>query len=802
MKTVVYKKLFYALSYMFCALFIEFVTFNVMGLGAFPEMFVFDLMFIGLIALIIFIIPSFKIEAIIIILLLVLQSALSFVNQAMHNDSMLRTIFTFDQLNAAGAAAGVFSNDYVSWPFLVGLLCVIIAECAFLIFLRRIKAKYQFKLKVQFAFIMAFLFLATGIGSSYGRAYSKLYSPSEHSEEIYLSNDDKKLFSEADYSLKLKAFKKYGTFAFYYKNLVNTLKEPENIDETLKGINNYLADGIEEGLSVPSALNGVYKDNNLIMIMMESAEWYGIDKTLTPTLYDLAYNGITCDNYISKNKTNQSEAISILGSYPTKTDIQAELKLEVDKGYSSYTFSIPYVLKNEGYTTSYFHNNVSDFYNRITTHKALGFDNLYFWNNLTLNQDDLVDSSKIFVDKKYKTSVSDFYDFESDYVFLDGISNSFNNKINPSGKFMSFYTTMSMHGDYNDIVDFIELNELTYDWDYLSNDVENQSYYEKKFDNSGQATNVFFCKYYPQITKDFFKNKFYDSLSKLGYLVKIGDNIEVVVGKEKELHTIYLRYKQYQAACMDLDRGLESLIKNLIANNQLKDTTILLFSDHDSYYHNQNFTLRGYNKTEFYNIDLYKVPYILYDGSRDLPSLNYISPIEKKIKIENSNGVLYNNGNGDKIDKWISGYDTVPTLLDLFGYKFNRNLYQGISAFSNVSEDERSVFYSFESGVMNKRVFRSGEGLYYYVDENKDLYIKELVREGFVYTVNSAIPPTEDKEKEIDDIIVQFELQCNNFSLVKQGMLEGIYDFKFFSFKNNANKNLEYADISKSIVKV
>ena len=243
MKTVVYKKLFYVLSYVFCALFIEFVSFNVMGLGAFPEKYVFDLMFVGLIALIIFIIPSFKVEAILIVFLLVLQSTLSFVNQAMINDSMLRTIFTFDQLNAAGAAAGVFTNDYVSWPFLIGLLAVIIAEVSFLIFLKRIKTKYQFNIKVQVAFIMAFLLFSTAIGSSYGKAYAGLYSPTENSEELYLADDDKKLFSDVDYSLKLKAFKKYGTFAFYYKNLINSLKEPENITETLNNINTYLEEG-------------------------------------------------------------------------------------------------------------------------------------------------------------------------------------------------------------------------------------------------------------------------------------------------------------------------------------------------------------------------------------------------------------------------------------------------------------------------------------------------------------------------------------------------------------------------------
>ena len=64
---------------------------------------------------------------------------------------------------------------------------------------------------------MAFLLFSTAIGSTYGKAYSQLYSPTENSEELYLADDDKKLFSDVDYSLKLKAFKKYGTFAFYYK---------------------------------------------------------------------------------------------------------------------------------------------------------------------------------------------------------------------------------------------------------------------------------------------------------------------------------------------------------------------------------------------------------------------------------------------------------------------------------------------------------------------------------------------------------------------------------------------------------
>ncbi|HBJ98490.1 MAG TPA: hypothetical protein DDY82_05500, partial [Clostridiales bacterium] len=98
MKDVFLKKLIYVASYIFFALFMEFITFNVMGLGVFAEYYWFDLMFVALIAMFIFIIPSFVAEAIIIMTLLALQATLSFVNQAMNNDSMLHVVFTFSDI--------------------------------------------------------------------------------------------------------------------------------------------------------------------------------------------------------------------------------------------------------------------------------------------------------------------------------------------------------------------------------------------------------------------------------------------------------------------------------------------------------------------------------------------------------------------------------------------------------------------------------------------------------------------------------------------------------------------------------
>ena len=782
---------------MLVALFIEFITFNVMGLGTFPEMIRFDLLFIGIVALFIFILPSFKLEAVLIILMLVLQSALSFVNEAMYDDPSLNTVFTLDQLMAATSLAGVFTDEYVSWPFLIGLIIIVSAEFLFLLYLRRIKVKSQLKARVQLAFFMVFIFLLTGIGSSYGYVYNKLYSPVDASGEFYLTTDDKKLFSDTDYSLKLKAFKRFGTFAFYYKNLYNTLNVDgtESLKTALTAINKELGEDFK--YNNPTAYTGAYEGNNLIMIMLESAEWFGIDKELTPTLYALSEGAITSDTYLSKNKTNQSEMISILGSFPVKTNLQAELETDVKKDQVSYPFALPSVLKREGYTTSYIHNNYEEFYNREKTHNALGFDRLYFHEQVEL-------------ENEYKTS-DDFYDLESDYEFFKSITK--NGYINPQGQpFMSFFTTLSMHGNYDDLNDFIHEKGLNWDWDYNNATMAQRQSFENDPD-----TNEFLYQYYDSITKADFLNKF-------GTILK---NLDLT---DRELHTTYLRYKHYQAAYMDLDRGVNVLINDLYQKGQLQNTTIVLFADHDSYYHTLNYTLRGLDTSEYYNLDLYSVPFIMYDGSVDLKidttggegytPLNYQSSISKKIDYTKSSA-LAKEGERVKINKWFSTYDFVPTMLDLFGYKYNANLYHGVSVFDDtIKEVDRHVFISYESGTYNDTFFVAGDGIFYHVeeyngkmcvfriDEADEVLFWEQVK-GTKADLDDAKKLTESTDQsQYAKLIAQkriFERQWENYRASQAGIFEKLYDYKFFLYGDVVDSKNQilypYANIDINILK-
>ena len=70
--------------------------------------------------------------------------------------------------------------------------------------------------------------------------------------------------------------------------------------ETVNEVNQYLS----EGEYVRSEYFGLLEDKNVIMIMMESFQWFAVDEYLTPNIYNLAKDNLTFSNHYSNNKTN------------------------------------------------------------------------------------------------------------------------------------------------------------------------------------------------------------------------------------------------------------------------------------------------------------------------------------------------------------------------------------------------------------------------------------------------------------------------------------------------------------------
>ena len=203
------------------------------------------------------------------------------------------------------------------------------------------------------------------------------------------------------------------------------------------------------------------KNDNVIIVMCESLEWYAINPVLTPNLYNIFTNGYRFDNYYSKSKTNYSEMDVILGSVPTDNAFTNSWHGSTSSLLGNeLTFTLPNKFKNAGYESiKYFHN----------------------------------------------------------YILLD------------NGKLDEYKSWLESNTNYT----------------------------------------------FPTDKK----------------------------------HKTYLR--NYLATTMDLDKGIGILIDYLKENNLYDNTTLVVYGDHNAYYHDLSYKMRYTKKEDFRNIELYRVPAVI-----------------------------------------------------------------------------------------------------------------------------------------------------------------------------------------------
>ena len=445
--------------------------------------------------------------------------------------------------------------------------------------------------------LLCFLITATvGMGSY--AAQSALLKTASAQKEI---SDDKYLYQNQQ--VVDQAYQKFGSCGFYFKNLINTIFPNNGVskDEQAKILKQY-------NESLKNSQTTDFKGDNLIVIMMESVEWFAIDPYNTPNLWALktgkASDNITkqatvFSNYYSNNKTNVSENLCMLGYMPSVCNFNTN-----SNNLYSTKYSLPNLLKNEGYTTSFFHNWDANFYTRNTTNKNIGFDNLY-----TIDE----------FESPTKSIKFNYYNLESDFA------EQFMTKIAPSdGKpFMSFYTTVSTHGLYNVSNPLFEKYSKTYD-----NNLEDM----KKW------------------------------MAIEDYHFPTDTNMQAI-------------FKHYKSAVMDTDEMIGKLFKHLRDNSMLDKTTVVIYSDHYSFYHNLSNEIKGTNKSDYSSQESYVVPLMIYSE-----------------KLSSST-----------IESFCSPYDLYPTLCEMYGLPYNTINAQGKNMLT--SELSETVYFSHLTGYYSAKCY-------------------------------------------------------------------------------------------------
>lgn len=512
-------------------------------------------------------------------------------------------LFTFDMLDLIPEMVESMDVSFINIKLIViGILAAAVVIAIPIVFDKLLKnKKIELKHCSRSIFCLLFFLITATVGAGCYAAQTALIKTSDAYKEI---SDDKYLYKNqqiADLS-----YQKFGSCGFYLKTISNLLfpSSLTSSSETDEIIKEY--DSSVESTNKTASFYG----DNLIVIMLESFEWFAIDPYNTPNLYALKTGEASSNiskqatiftNYNSNNKTNVSENLCMLGYMPSKNTYNVK-----SKNVYATKYSLPNLLKNEGYTTSFFHNWKINFYNREETNTNIGFDNIY--------------SLKDF-ENENKSTKFNYYNLEADFI------EQFMDKIAPTSgeKFMSFYTTVSSHGSYK---------------------VTNPQFseYYKTYDNNLEQM------------KEYFKAE--------GYHYPESEDMQAIL-------------REYKAAAMDADAMVGKLFAHLNTTGLISNTTVVLYADHNAFYHELTNEIKQTRITDYDSTTAYTVPLMIYTNGR---------------------------AGTNEISNFCSPYDLYPTICSMMGLPYNTINAQGKDIFSE-SKISETVYMSHLTGFYSEKCY-------------------------------------------------------------------------------------------------
>lgn len=374
---------------------------------------------------------------------------------------------------------------------------------------------------------------------------------------LYYNNSEKvDKYDKLLYNKQGSNYSSYGIIG----NLLNEFSKGLIFNESeflsSENIDSYIYSEVSE----PTEKFGVSKDKNVIVVLVESFEWFSFIKNdeypnglnlskadieyLFPNITKFYNESVVMNNFHSKEKTDISETLSILGSYPTDAYVNYDFSENI---IPSTVPNLLRLLYGEDIQMRSFHNGFKSFYNREQTHAAFGFDSLTDMNDMYKISDQLVASGKA-----AETTMHDYMN-DGERNLDSEMINTCKDLMFPTDKrFYTYITTITMHGIY----------------------------YERE--------------------------NLADKMKKLR-------EVYTPSAEDKEMEQVLMNYV---TTVMEFDEALGIMMDDLESKGLLENTTIVMFGDHNSYYQQlSNYVkdIEDYD-TDNYFTDLYKVPFMIYDS--------------------------------------------------------------------------------------------------------------------------------------------------------------------------------------------
>ena len=217
-------------------------------------------------------------------------------------------------------------------------------------------------------------------------------------------------------------------------------------DDTMKAVSNYF---INKTITDKNDYTGMFKDKNLIVIMMESATDIFINQEYYPNFYKLYSEGWSWDN----NYSPRNSCATMNNEFSGMTSLYSIYNTCTASKYknNSYFESIFNLFNKQNYVTFSSHDYTEAYYPRSTIHKNMGSGEYYGVQKLGISYS------------------NEYKNWANDDEFMEAVLKIIDKKTSNNEHFMTWLTTVSSHQPYSvDSIQGDKFYNMTKDTGYSS----------------------------------------------------------------------------------------------------------------------------------------------------------------------------------------------------------------------------------------------------------------------------------------------------------------------------------------------